>query len=107
MLVFQELSKATEALGMADYYRESGDLMARELEGRVISSDAKIRVGMKLAELETALGRKLDVDNETGDGISQRDGETFESYLDRKYPGGALPPGRTSHRRASRPSQSR
>ena len=45
-----------------------------------------------MRELEIMLGRSLDVD---GDGTGQREGETLEQRLDRKYPGGALPPGYT------------
>lgn len=91
VMVADEFAKATEALGLADFYRESGDLVARELDDRKISPEAKIRVGQKLMELEIMLGRKLDVD---GDGeTGQREGESFDAYLDRKYPGGALPPG--------------
>jgi hypothetical protein len=92
VLVADEFAKATEALGLADYYRESGDLAARELEGRTINPTAKIRVGQKLMELEIQLGRKIDVDGE-GDGTGNRTGETFEERLDRLYPGGPLPEG--------------
>ena len=35
VMVANEFNAATEALGLADYYRESGDLAARELEGRL------------------------------------------------------------------------
>lgn len=93
-LVAKEFNAATEALGLADYYRESGDLMARELEGRRVSPNDKIRTGRKLRELEIQLGRKLDVDGD-GEGDGQREGESFEDRLDRLYPGGALPPGYT------------
>jgi len=93
-MVAKDFNAATEALGLADYYRESGDLAAREIEGSRISPNAKIRVGQKLMELEIQLGRKIAVDGD-GDGTGQRKGEDFDAYLDRKYPGGALPPGMT------------
>ena len=93
VMVAKEFNAATEALGLADYYRESGDLVAREIEGRRVSPNDKIRTGQKLLELENKLGRKLDVD---GDGeTGQREGESFEERLDRLYPGGALPEGYT------------
>ena len=97
-VVAVEYRAATEALGMADYYRESGDLMARELEGLPTNPNHKIRVGQKLRELETMLGRPLEGDGAgagIGDGTTQRDGESFDDFLDRKYPGGPLPPGYT------------
>lgn len=94
-LVSKEFGAATEALGTADYYRESGDLVARELEGRRVSPNDKIRVGAKRAALEAELGKSLDVDGNATDPEGNPTGETLDERLDRKYPGGALPPGYT------------
>ncbi len=82
-MVADEWAKATEALGLADYYRESGDLMAREIEGRRVSPNDKIRTGQRLRELEAKLGKSLDVD---GKGEPPK-AETLDERLDRKFPG--------------------
>ena len=71
----------------------SGDLTARELEGRKIDPNAKIRVGQKLLELGAKIGKTLDIDGHELNEDGSPKGETLEQRLDRLYPGGPLPEG--------------
>ena len=95
-LVSNDYNAATESLGLADFYRSSGDLISRELDGRKVTPDDKIRVGQHLRELALKIGKPLD-----GDGFAIEEGEenpaneTFDERLDRKFPGGPLPAGMT------------
>ena len=61
-LLAKEFGAATEAIGLADFYQSSGDLMARELEGRKVTPDDKIRVGQHLRELSIKIGKPIDAD---------------------------------------------
>jgi hypothetical protein len=95
-MVHDEWSMAVEAIGLADYAIESGELAEREMRGDKISPDAKIRVGMRLKELSIKIGRPVEGDgSDENKGDGQREGESFEDYLDRKYPGRPLPAGYT------------
>ena len=92
-MVAKEFNAATEFIGLADFYRASGDLMARELEGRKVSPDDKIRVGQNLRELALKIGKTLDADGNHTEEDGSPKNETFEARLDRLYPGGPLPAG--------------
>ena len=93
-LVAKEFNAATESIGLADFYRDSGDLLARELEGHSVSPDERIRVGQNLRELALKIGKPLDADGfAIEEGEDAPANETFEPRLDRLYPGGPLPAG--------------
>ena len=73
---------AQEAIGMADYFISSGNLAALETEGKKISPDQKIAVGVMVQELSARLGKPIDPESTEGP-----EGETDDERMDRLFPG--------------------
>ncbi|MCH7776944.1 MAG: hypothetical protein IH878_10450, partial [Gemmatimonadetes bacterium] len=82
-----DFMKAEEAFGLADYAFAQSELAEREIQGKPLSSNQKIKIGMMRHELESKIGRKIDADGHVIDADGNRTGETFEERLDRLYPG--------------------
>ncbi len=62
-----DFMKAQEAFALADYAIAQSELAEREIQGEPISSNQKIKIGIMRAELESKIGKKLDVDGNVVD----------------------------------------
>lgn len=82
-----DFTKAQEAFALAYFAFEQSELAEKEIQGKPLSSEDKIRVGIMRQDIETKFGRKLDSDGNPIDAEGNPTSETFEERLDRKYPG--------------------